>query len=176
MIIEWTSPMWQDRVRIALGYPRNGWVLLAIMTAAFNQHVVIHCSDVFCPFQDIHSWLSKIHAEDLPAQVAIHEEGHWKTLLATRYELDEDAIEFYIFDSPLANVAEDRPDDPLLRCRTNRLQFVKDVAEELQRWIRDDSSPKDYGGRSFDDKDGDFEAHEYYLRRIDLGSLFKNAA
>ena len=77
--------MWHGRIRIAIGYPSDGWVVMALLVTAYNQSVVIHCSDVFPPFDDLLDWLNQIADRDLPTELKIDEEGSVKRLCIPNY-------------------------------------------------------------------------------------------
>lgn len=171
MSIEWSSWMWEDRIRIALGYPRDGWVLLVFLTAAFNQHLIIHCSDVFCPFQKLSDWLRKIQSNELPAKISIDEEGQFKTLLALPSNTNPNIIEFYISTNPSWDESKDEDTDVVFKCRTDRKQFVVDFATEVSRWIQEDWQPNLYGGRGYEEDEEEFAEAIGYLKALNFDSL-----
>ena len=170
MKIEWSDPMWEDRVRVALGHPRHGWVQLAFMTAAFNQGVIVRCSDVFCPFPAAEAWLRRIKGGQLPARLLIDEEGPSKLLLACPLEADPSRFSFYVSADPYwsGDLTDDK--DLLLKCKTDRLQFVRDFGSEVSRWLNEDWTPVLYGGRC---DEGDEENHRgaTYLTKLDFSAL-----
>lgn len=170
MSIPWESPMWHDRVAIAFSYPRDGWVLMAIMTAAFNQHVVIHCSDVFPPFNNLIEWLNKIADKNLPAEFEIDEEGISKKLIAKESHLDEDEIELVIEGKYWREGSTEGENRIFLHCRTERHQLVEEFAERLSTWLKNDYDLFGFGYRCKEDYD---DGYGFDLRQLDIQSLIE---
>lgn len=171
MTTEWASWMWEDKVRVALGYPRDGWVLLAFLTAAFNQHFVIHCSDVFCPFPDIAAWLRQIKGNDLPAEVTIDEEGSLVSLHAMPFEARTDVFSFFISSGESWDKMNINSKEVVFKCRPNRILFVNQFADEVVRWLREDLRPHLYGGRGHDAGSIESAEESKYLHALGFDSL-----
>ncbi len=85
---------WTGKVTFSFGYPRHGWLQLAITCSAHVQGLIIELSGLFDPFKSFIHWLDQIVAGDLPARFHINEEGPGKVLRAL--PVDEDEFLFQI--------------------------------------------------------------------------------
>jgi hypothetical protein len=74
-------------LRIDLILSSRCWAWLTV--ALDDQELVIHCSDMFPPFQPLIGWLRRLDAGDLPAAFEIDEEGKIKRLVALPTEHPE---------------------------------------------------------------------------------------
>jgi hypothetical protein len=115
------------KLRVALGYPNHGWVLMALLATPYNQSVVIHCSDVFEPFTGMVWWLTRIANADLPVELEIDEEGRFKHLIAQATDA-ADVIEFRVTDGE---------NQTLMRCRLDRTALLREFSRSLRAWLRD---------------------------------------
>ena len=165
----WSSWMWSDRVRVTLGYPRNGWVLLALLTPAFNQALIVRCSDVFCPFPNLFDWLHQVRSVEFPAEVMIDEEGHFKILVARQSPFASDEMELYCFADEVPAEGEWHK-KALFQCRTSRTDFIHEFAGECARWFEHDWQLLDYGGVDPDDCAEGYVPGEY-LRTLNFAGL-----
>lgn len=97
---EWeTSCLWNGKVSVHFGYPEDGWVLLSLLTTAYNGSLVVHLSDTSDPFWDMVDWLKAVADNRLPASFTIDEEGQHKEFIVTPYSgryLQDVDVEFRI--------------------------------------------------------------------------------
>jgi hypothetical protein len=126
------------RLRVTLGYPNQGWVLLALLAIPFNQSLIIRCSNVFSPFPAILRWLNQLADCHLPAEMEIDEEGRFKHLVATVGDVPE-TIEFRATDD--AGLL-------LMRCRLGRAEVVREFIRALREWLAERYHPDQFGTRS----------------------------
>ena len=162
MDITWEAPFWNDKIAIALGYPRDGWLKMVWMTPVYNQLVSFDCSDVFQPFEDMVIWLEKIAANRLPATFYIDEEGEIKGITAARSHLEVDAIEIAI--------TADFGAQQVFRCRTSRVDFIHEFIKRFEAWLDDDYDLFGFGYRG---KENYEDGYGFDLRSIDLSALKK---
>ncbi len=158
--------MWEGRVAVSFGYPSYGWVLMAVLADAYNQSVIVHCSDVFPPFYEMVDWLRNIQSDHLPAKWEIDEEGHCKVFQVERWELDPSLVEFRVEDE-----FSDESDDAgkiLLRTRVHRRQLIREFASRFARWLREGYDPLGFGYRSQEDME---QGYGFNLREISLEGL-----
>jgi hypothetical protein len=152
MSIPWSSPMWHDKITVTFSYPRGGWVLLTLLTPAFNQHVVVYCTDVFHPFTDLFEWLNKLADSQLPADFTINEEGSHTTFTAIDSGIEKDSIELFL--------TQNGSKEPVLRCRANRVQVIREFLRRYEQWLVEDYDVMSFG-----------EGHGFDLRQIDISEL-----
>jgi len=147
---------WESKISICFGYPRSGWILLAILSNAFNSYHVIQISDVFNPFPDMVSWISNI-ALGKSSILQIDEEGHYSYMTArimddTWFELivevDYQDVENELIDTefPLRKIL----------AVVNRKAFVKEFYRRFT----------DFLNHEYQDDWADFD-----LRNLDLSPI-----
>lgn len=163
---EWDSDVWEGPIRVAMGYPRGGWVQMAILATPRLKSVVVICSDVFNPFGGLKSFLKEISENDLPTSLTIEEEGPEKILTAYPSDIGEDCVEFIITDFDWRNLEDDR-NSALLRCRIKRLDLVASFAQEITRWLEDGYDVNEFGGRYTDEP----RPPEFDLRQLGFHDL-----
>jgi|AntRauTorcE11898_2_1112593.scaffolds.fasta_scaffold37234_3 hypothetical protein len=83
------------KLTVAFSYPSAGWVLMAMLVTDRNQHLVVSCSDVFEPFNDLVKWLHELADGNLPAEFEIDEEGRIKRFVVEQARSEEE-VEFRI--------------------------------------------------------------------------------
>jgi hypothetical protein len=158
-----------DRLCVALGYARHGWVQLALISASSGESVTIQCSDVCPPFNDLLAWLHRLLDASGPATLTIDEERGFTSLRAQDAGPGGDVLELSVVSHALPDTAAEPSATPLLRCRVSRLALVAEFAQRLDRWLAEDYDPAEFGGESLNPGDpmpgGD-------LRRLDLAALF----
>ena len=156
-----------DRVCVALGYARHGWVQLALLSSDSGASVTIQCSDVCPPFDALLVWLHRLLDARWPAVLTIDEERGFTSLRATGLGQGSDSIEFSAAPHQLPQAPGDAQ-APLLHCRVSRIELVQEFVRRLERWIADDYDPAEFGAQGADPADppphGD-------LRRLDLAAL-----
>ena len=157
-----------DRLCVALGYARHGWVQLALLSSSFDESLTIQCSDVFPPFNDLLAWLHRLLDASGPATLTIDEERGFVSLRAQDGALGGDLIELSVVSHELPDAAADTGARPLLHCHVSRLALVGEFVHRLERWIADDYDAAEFGAMGADPDDppppGD-------LRQLDLAAL-----
>jgi len=84
---DWESCcLWDGKISVQFGFPADGWVLLSLLTTAYNGSLTIHLSDTYDPFWDMVDWLKEIADGNLPASFKIDEEGNYKELIVISYQ------------------------------------------------------------------------------------------
>lgn len=90
--LKWGS-MWEGKVSICFGHAQDGWVQLAILCTAFNNHHIISLSEAFDPFPGFVDWITKITRNE-SGILCVDEEGQ-NTYLTAR-TIDEDWFELIV--------------------------------------------------------------------------------
>ena len=152
--------MWHGRISVAFGYPSDGWVMLVLMTPVFNQHVVIYCTDVWQPFDDLFIWLNSLADKKLPCEFSINEEGSTVNIHAKKSSLEADSIEI--------TVTRNNVRTPSFHCRTNRVQLIHEFIKRFDRWIQEDYDMMHYGFRNQVDLE---DGYGFNLQDINLLTL-----
>ncbi|MBF0528514.1 MAG: hypothetical protein HQK55_04440 [Deltaproteobacteria bacterium] len=70
---------WKSKITFCFGHAHSGWVLMAILSTARNEHQIIHLTHVFDPFPDLVAWIIAI-AKGTSKTLHIDEEGHYSYL------------------------------------------------------------------------------------------------
>ena len=143
-----------ERVCVAFGYPRNGWVQMAVMADASNATTVL-CSDVYPPFSALLAWLHCLVEGNLPAEFTIDEESGLVTLRAQASPLGQHAVEFTLVEhdgsAPLGATDLGSKAETVLRCHTDRVALAAEFARRLQRWLNEDYDRNEFGCGGIDD-------------------------
>ena len=135
---------WDGKLSVHFGYPSYGWVLLSLLSTAYNEHLVIYLSDAFDPFWDLIDWLNQIADGNLPATFTIDEEGQCKELIVKNYSGRFDKysdIEFRINGDRWNEAKGTTENVCYFLSRLNRSQFLNEFTLRLDRWLREDYDP-----------------------------------
>jgi hypothetical protein len=166
-----TSCLWDGKVSVHFGYPADGWVLLSLLTTAYNSSLVIHLSDTWDPFWDMVDWLKAIADDDLPAKFTIDEEGHSKTLIVSRYTGHYGKysdIEFRINGDSWNEDRKETVENCYFLTRATRIQLLSEFTSRLEMWLRDDYDPAAWNHTEMEDDPNQPYAD---LRRLDIQGL-----
>ena len=165
----WSSAQWDDRLCVAIGYARHGWVQIALISAASGRSALIQCSDVYPPFDALLRWLHQLAGAQLLAALTIDEESVFISLCAQATEYGTDAIDLTVFEHDMPEALFGPGSEPLLHCRVSRLGLVHEFASRLERWLAEDYEPAEFGGERPDPTDPPLHGD---LRRLDLAALW----
>lgn len=162
----WHYCYWNGKISVAFGYAASGWILMAILTTAYNQSVVVQCSEVFDPFPDMQGWLERIAGKQLPADWEINEEGQIKLLRALSDENDQ--LDFQVWSYP-DDKNPNYPPQLELRARIDRLQLLKEFCRRFNQYTKEDFDPSQWP----EELEGFQLARDniFDLRRIDLSGV-----
>jgi hypothetical protein len=166
-----SSCLWDGKLSIHLGYPSDGWILLSLLTTAYNGHLVIHCSDTFDPFWDLIDWLKAIADGRLPASFKINEEGQYKELVVRPYcgrFSEYSDIEFRINGDYRDDETKEIKEGCYFLARARRSQLLDQFTRRLEQWLREDY---DFDGWNRG-REEDAPANPYAdLGNLDIGGL-----
>lgn len=166
------SCLWDGKIAVHFGYPASGWVLLSLLTTAYNGSVVAHLSQVWDPFPGLVDWLTAVAENRLPASTRIDEEGSTKELRVTTYTGEfarYSDVEFRV--NHRVGVSGTEPSDSrcVLLCRLSRQQLLAEFYRRLERWLQEDYEPQRWvtGWPNYDEA----ERNAADLRRLNLAGL-----
>jgi hypothetical protein len=147
------------------------WVLLSLLTTAYNRSLVVHLSDAFDPFWDMIDWLKAIAGNELPASFTVDEEGNCKEFIVRQYSgrfSDDCDIEFRINGDHWIEESEKYEEACYFISRCSRAQLLDEFARRLESWLKEDYDP-DAWNRSLRE---DNPANPYAdLRNLDIQGL-----
>lgn len=156
---------------VQFGYPADGWVLLSLLTTAYNGSLTIHLSDTYDPFWDLIDWLKAIAGHELPASFKIDEEGNYKELIVRSYQgkYSEYAdIEFRINGDYWDEEAKEIREGCYFLSRAMRSQLLHEFTRRLDQWLMEDYDSNGWN-RSWreDDPENPFTD----LKNLDIAGL-----
>lgn len=168
--------LWDGKLSVQFGHPKDGWVLLGLLTTAYNQSLVLRLSNVFDPFEEMVTWLGEIAEGRLPATLRIDEEGVEKELIVSAYSGNHRAdsdIEFRVVGTAWNAEAKREVWKLLLLVRLKREQLFTEFYRRLERWLAEDyvieawqpSAQEDYPDETWWD-----------LRNLDIDGLKQKIA
>jgi len=139
---DWDSTcLWDGKLSAHFGYPSSGWVLLSLLTTAYNGSLTIHLSDFYDPFWNLVDWLKAIADDDLPASFKIDEEGCYKDLIVRRYHgrfpTNAD-VEFRVNGDYWDEESNERKEGCFFLTRARRAQLLHEFIRRLDQWLRED--------------------------------------
>lgn len=136
-----SSGIWNGKISAHFGYPVDGWVLLSLLTTAYNGSLVIYLSDTYDPFWDMVDWLKSIAANELPASFKIDEEGQYKELIVRPYSghySDDADIELRINGDFWDEEKKAIQEGCYFLSRAKRSQFLDEFVRRLDQWLQED--------------------------------------
>lgn len=167
----WDSWMWEGDLSVCFSQASDGWVLMALLSTAYNQHHVAHCSNVFDPFWDLVDWLDAIADDRLPASIKIDEEGVFTRLTVLPYrgdwlEFRADRPSGWVEVSPGEWGREpEHAAERLILCRVRKYQLLAEFHRRLRDFIERDYSPRAWHASYWYDYE---HGNEPYVRTTDL--------
>lgn len=169
---DWESCcLWDGKISAQFGFPADGWVLLSLLTTAYNGSLTIHLSDTYDPFWDMVDWLKAIADGNLPASFKIDEEGNYKELIVRPYQgrYSEYAdIEFRINGDYWDEEAEESKECCYFLSRAMRSQLLHEFTRRLDQWLTEDYDA-DGWNRSWREDDPDNPCTD--LKNLDIAGL-----
>jgi len=169
---EWdVDCLWNGKLSVHFGYPEHGWVLLSLLTTAYNGSLVIDLSDVFDPFWELVDLINLVADNKLPASFKIDEEGCYKELIVKPYSGRYDSyadIEFRINGDYWNEEKKTYEVGCYFLTRLKRSQFVAEFTNRLEDWIKNDYDPE---GWLRSDRENDPDDPLNDLRNLDLAVI-----
>jgi len=138
---------WNGKISSHFGFASHGWVLLSLLTTAYNGSVIIYLSDTYDPFWDMVDWLKAIAANKLPATFKIDEEGCYKELIVRPYtgRFSEDVdIEFRVIGDTWDEEKQEAKEECRFLCRAKRSQLIDEFVRRLEQWLKEDYDPNEW--------------------------------
>ncbi len=165
---DWSSScLWDGKISVHLGYPSHGWVLLSLLTTAYNGSLVIHLSEVFDPFWEMVDWLKAIAEGNLPASFTIDEEGRCKEFIASSLAVESaqgSDIEFRVNGDFWNQEKEQLEERCCFLTKATRKQLLDEFSSRLESWLSRDYDQAGWLG-------GDPDILCWDLRKLDLEGL-----
>jgi len=138
---------WNGKISSHFGFASHGWVLLSLLTTAYNGSVIIYLSDTYDHFWDMVDWLKAVAANKLPATFKIDEEGCYKELIVRPYtgRFSEDVdIEFRVIGDTWDKEKQEAKEECRFLCRAKRPQLLDEFVRRLEQWLKEDYDPNEW--------------------------------
>ena len=152
--------MWEGRVTICFGPAEYGWVMMAILCTAYNNHHVIHLSDTFDPFPDLITWVIGI-INGKSGTLYIDEEGHGSYLTART--IDSDWIELVVEDEYYSEKSGQVFPRMRVLAVVNRRGFVTEFYRRYTDFLRNEYDRDGWNRMDSDDYDKEEMASALHL-------------
>lgn len=169
---DWESCcLWNGKISAHFGYPEDGWVLMSLLTTAYNGSLVIYLSDTYDPFWDMIDWLKAIADNKLPASLNINEEGSYKELIVRPYlgcYSEYADIELRVNGDFWDEDKKASQERCYFLSRANRSQLIDEFTRRLDQWLREDYDPNGWN-RSWREDNPDNPLTD--LRNLDIAGI-----